>query len=78
MDASEKKKHTFIQAINTIRNEKVSKRKQKNTERFLAKAKMNAKNDERLAVIRKANKKREYRAEGKQDAIRKAKKLRGE
>ena len=78
MDASEKKKYSFIQAVNTIRNDKVIKRKQKNAERFAEKEKKNAKNEEKFAAIRKANKKREYRAEGKRDAVRMAKKLRGE
>lgn len=72
MDASEKKKYSFIQAVNTIRNDKVIKRKQKNAERFAEKEKKNAKNEEKFAAIRKANKKREYRAEGKRDAVRMA------
>ena len=78
MDASEKKKYSFIQAINTIRNEKVVKRKECNARRLQKREKTNLKNEEKFAGIKKANKKREYRAEGKRDASRAAKKLRGE
>lgn len=73
MDAAEKKKHTFLQALNTIRNEKVKIRKQKKEERKLDQAKKNSKKEEALEVVRKANKKRQYRAEGKRDRQREAK-----
>lgn len=76
MEADEKKKHTFLQALNTIRNEKVALRKMKNAERLSAKAKQNAKKEEALAAVRKANKKRRYRSEGKREKIREAKRAR--
>ncbi len=77
MDSEEKKKYTFIQAVNTIRNEKVAKRKETNTKKLLEKAKKNAKKEEMLAVVRKANMKRKYRAEGKIEAAKERKRLRG-
>jgi len=73
MDTAEKKKFTFLQALNTIRNEKVKIRKQKKEESKLEKAKKNAKKEEALAAARKANKKRQYRAEGKKEKMREAK-----
>ena len=48
MEKDEKKKYTFMQALNTIKNDKVKKRKEKNTERMAAKAKERAKVDEFL------------------------------
>ncbi|KAG7341891.1 40S ribosome biogenesis protein [Nitzschia inconspicua] len=73
MDATEKKKHTFLQALNTIRNEKVKIRKQKKEEARMEKAKKNAKKEGAMEAARKANKKRQYRAEGKKEKIREAK-----
>lgn len=78
MEANEKKKYTFIQALNTIRNEKVAKRRDKNAERRLEKAKENARKQAKVDAVRKANKKRQYRAEGKVAAERERKRLRGE
>ncbi len=77
MDASEKKKYTFIQAINTIRNEKVTKKRESNAKRRIEKARENAKKEEKLAAVRKANMKRKYRAEGKIEAARERKRLHG-
>lgn len=77
MDASEKKKYSFIQAVNTIRNEKVAKKKESNAQRRVEKARENAKKEEKLAVVRKANLKRKYRAEGKIAAARERKRLHG-
>jgi ribosome biogenesis protein BMS1 len=73
MDAAEKKKHTFLQALNTIRNEKLKIRKQKKEESRLEKAKKNAKTEDARAAVRKASKKRQYRAEGKKEKMREAK-----
>jgi ribosome biogenesis protein BMS1 len=73
MEASEKKKYTFLQALNTIRNEKVKIRKEKKIDRNLELAKKNAKKDEAIEANRKANKKRQYRAEGKRDKFSDAK-----
>jgi ribosome biogenesis protein BMS1 len=73
VEDAEKKKLTFLQALNTIRNEKVKIRKQKKAESMTKKAKTNAKKNEALEAARKANKKRQYRAEGKKEKFREAK-----
>eukprot|EP00980_Cylindrotheca_fusiformis_P010095 scaffold2243_cov122-Cylindrotheca_fusiformis.AAC.11 len=67
MEPAEKKKYTFLQALNSIRNEKVKIRKQKKEEKKLDADKKNAKKEETLLVLRKAAKKRQYRAEGKRE-----------
>ncbi len=77
MDADEKKKYTFLQAVNTIRNEKVTKRKESNARRQVERAKENAKKEELIAAARKANLKRKYRSEGKIQAARERKRLHG-
>lgn len=77
MEAAEKKKYTFVQAVNTIRNEKRTKRKEKNAERRLEKSKEVAKQDEKLEASRKARKRQHHRTEGKIDAARERKRLRG-
>jgi ribosome biogenesis protein BMS1 len=73
MDAAEKKKYSFLQALNTIRNEKVKIRKQKKEESRLEKVKKNSKKEDALASARKVNKKRQFRAEGKKEKLREAK-----
>lgn len=75
LEPEERKKVAFIQALNTIRKEKVAIRKQKNEERKLQKSKENQKKEDAIEAARKANKKRQYRAEGKREKIREAKKL---
>lgn len=77
MDADEKKKYTFIQAVNTIRNEKLAKKKEKKVERKLARSKELARKEEKLEATRKAKKRQHYRAEGKVEAARERKRLRG-
>jgi ribosome biogenesis protein BMS1 len=77
MEAHEKKKFTFVQAVNTIRNEKRAKRKEKNAERRVAKTKELAKKEEQLEASRKARKRQQHRAEGKLEAARERKRLRG-
>ena len=77
MDAAEKKKYTFLQAVNTIRNEKKAKRKEKNAERRLVKSKEQAKKDEKLDAARRARKRQQHRADGKLAAARERKRLRG-
>jgi len=72
-EADEKKKFTFLQALHTIRNEKVKIRKEKKQERNLDKVKKNSKKEEALLAARKANKKRQYRSEGKREKFRDAK-----
>jgi len=77
MELDEKKKYSFIQAVNTIRNEKVTKRKESNTRRLMERAKKDAKKEEALEAARKANLKRKYRTEGKIEAAKERKRLRG-
>jgi ribosome biogenesis protein BMS1 len=73
MEADEKKRYTFLQALNTIRNEKVKLRKEKKQEAKADRDKKNAKKMEALEAARRANKKRQYRAEGKKEKMREAK-----
>lgn len=75
LEAGERKKETFLQALNTIRKEKVAIRRAKFEERRAEKAKEAAKKEARLEGIRKANMKRQYRADGKRDKQREAKRL---
>jgi ribosome biogenesis protein BMS1 len=75
MEVGERKKETFIQALNTIRKEKVAIRRAKNEERRTEKAKKTAKDDARIEAGRKTNKKREFRAQGKQDKMRDKKRM---
>ena len=75
MEKDEKKKLSFIQALNTIRNEKVAIRKKKRVEKNVEKAKKNAVTDAIINEARKIKKKRQYRNEGKQDASREKKRL---
>merc|ERR1712238_110420 len=67
MEKREKNKFTFLQALNTIRNEKVKVRKEKKQESNIEKAKKNSKKEEALAAARKIRKKRQFRAEGKRE-----------
>lgn len=73
LSPQERNQITFIQALNTIRKEKVAIRKSKNTERALEKAKQNARKEAVIEAARKANLKRKYRAEGKKEKVREAK-----
>lgn len=75
LDKEEKKKLTFLQALNTIRKEKVAVRKEKNEEKRVEKAKKTAKQEAAIEAVRKANKKRQYRAEGKREKYKEAKRL---
>ncbi|KAL3922182.1 MAG: hypothetical protein SGILL_002342 [Bacillariaceae sp.] len=76
VEDAEKKKLTFLQALNTIRNEKKKIRKQKKQESKMEKEKKNAKKEVAMEAARKANKKRQYRAEGKKEKMRDAKRAR--
>jgi len=78
MDTNEKKRYTFLQALNTIRNDKVAKRKESKERSLHEKEKLNAGKEAKLEASRKANMKRKYRAEGKMEATREWKKTRGE
>jgi ribosome biogenesis protein BMS1 len=75
--SEERKKVTFIQALNTIRKEKVALRKAKNEERKLEKARENARKNAVVEAARKANLKRKYRAEGKKEKARETKRQKG-
>ena len=75
MEKEEKQKLTFLQALNTIRNDKVAIRKKKKEEKNAERSKKNAKTDAIIAEARKIKKKRQFRNEGKQDAIRERKRL---
>jgi len=77
MDKSEKKKHAFLSALNTIRNEKVQKKKEGNIRKRIEKAKVDARVEEKIEAGRKIHKKRRYRSEGKMEATRERKRLRG-
>ena len=77
MEKDEKKKHTFIQALNTIRKEKKAIRKASKLERNAVKERQNAKKTKAIEEARKLNKKRRYRAEGKADAARERKRAKG-
>jgi len=78
MEKDERKKKAFIQALNSIRKEKVSIRKQKKVDRNNDKAAQNAKRDATRDEARKANKKRQYRSEGKRDRAREKRARTGE
>lgn len=69
MEADERKQTAFLQALRTIRKEKVAIRRAKNTEKLNEKAKVNAKEQAKIEDLRKAKKKREYRAEGKREKM---------
>merc|ERR1711865_1087491 len=73
MEKHEKNKFTFLQALNTIRNEKVKVRKEKKQESKIEKTKKNSKKEEAMAAARKVRKKRQYRAEGKREKFQQAK-----
>ena len=77
MDADEKKKYTFLQAVSTIRNEKVTKRRETNSIKMAKKEKQNAKKEEAIMAYRKANIKKRYREEGKIKAAQDRKRLKG-
>mmetsp|Transcript_28798 Transcript_28798/g.44026 ORF Transcript_28798/g.44026 Transcript_28798/m.44026 type:complete len:1176 (+) Transcript_28798:155-3682(+) len=77
MDADEKKKYTFLQAVSTIRNEKVTKRRETNAIKMAKKEKQNAKKEEAIMAYKKANIKKRYREEGKIKAAQDRKRLKG-
>ena len=77
METSDKKKHDFLQAVITICNEKVQKKREGDTRRRIEKAKVTARLDEKIEAGRKVHKKKRYRVEGKLDAARERKRLRG-
>ena len=75
LEPEERRKVAFLSALNAIRNEKKKIRKATNDEKRAERAKKMAAKDEALLAARKANKKRQYRAEGKQEKHREAKRL---
>ena len=76
MEKDERKKKAFIQALNSIRKEKVSIRKQKKQEKTTAKVAKDKKKDAAMDGVRKANMKRQYRAAGKTEKFRDNKRAR--
>ena len=77
MEKDERKKVGFINALNAIRNEKKKIRRDKKNERLMEKTKETTRKEALMEVVRKANKKRQYRAEGKRDQQREAKRQKG-
>ncbi len=73
MEADERRKESFIQALNTIRKAKQAIRKSKKEERKSQVEKSNAQKEVRLEAVRKARLKRKYRSEGKKEKIQSAK-----
>ena len=69
-DKEEKKMTTMVQQLNTIRNEKVAKRKAQQDVRRAVKAKKDAKDNEWRSVLEKERKKSKYREEGKAEKLR--------
>lgn len=76
LEPEERKKVAFIQALNAIRKEKVRIRKEKKNEKKAERDKETAKKDAAIEEARKVHKKREYRAEGKREKAREAKRQR--
>jgi ribosome biogenesis protein BMS1 len=74
LDPEERKKLTFLQALNTIRKEKTSLRKSNKEKKRQEKAKQEAKVNEARLEAHKLNLKRKYRQQGKEEQQR-AKKL---
>mmetsp|Transcript_63327 Transcript_63327/g.74907 ORF Transcript_63327/g.74907 Transcript_63327/m.74907 type:complete len:957 (-) Transcript_63327:34-2904(-) len=70
MEGSEKKKHNFLVALKTLRNDKVKKRREVNQSRRLEKEKQKRKIEEKVEEVKRANKKRRYREQGKIEALR--------
>lgn len=78
LDTEERKKLTFIQALNTIRREKTSLRKAKKQEKKEEKAKQGSKVEEAKMEAHKRNLKRQYREKGKREQQRAKKQRTGE
>ena len=69
-DKEEKKMTTMVQQLNTIRNEKMAKRKAQQEVRRAVKAKKDAKDNEWRSALEKERKKSKYREEGKAEKLR--------
>jgi ribosome biogenesis protein BMS1 len=78
LEKAEKSKLAFIQALGSIRNEKVSIRKEKKVEKQRERAAQTAKKESRVAAQQKVSRKRQYRADGKRDKVREAKRMKGQ
>jgi len=72
MEPEERKRTALLQALNTIRNEKVQKRKEANAKRKEEYEKKQAKVDEFFDPYKKQQKRQLYRAKGKEQARKKA------
>lgn len=66
LDKSERKAHGLVQRLQTIRNEKVKKRRAKNLEKRAEREKRKRKEDEALEDLRRKRRKEHFRAEGKE------------
>ena len=77
MEKDEKVRHAFMQALGTLRNDKVKKRKESNLVRKEKKMKEVAKNDDNFKDVRQALAKKRHRSDGKEVAARERKKSRG-
>lgn len=73
LEPEERERITFINALNTLRKQKTKLRKAKKAEKREEKEKKDAKMNEGRLAARKVNKKRQYRADGKRDKMREAK-----
>ena len=65
MEPEEKKKHFLLQALATVRNEKLAKAKVRRVEKLAAREKVKEKQQEVFATQGKMEKKRKYREQGK-------------
>ncbi|GMH89583.1 hypothetical protein TrST_g3504 [Triparma strigata] len=78
MEKDEKSKYTFLQALGTVRNDKVKLRRSKNVERMEKKRKEREKDEEGWKEKRGAQKKQKYREQGKLDKEKERRSNRGE
>jgi ribosome biogenesis protein BMS1 len=74
LEADEREKHIFIEALNSIRKEKLALRRMKNAKRMQDRAKKNATKEQALKEKHKIDKKHKYRSEGKKESAREKKK----
>lgn len=65
MEPEEKKRHFLLQALATVRNEKVAKAQAKRSEKLAAREELQQKQQEVFASQERLAKKRKYREQGK-------------
>ncbi len=73
LEPEERRKRFLLQALATIRNDKMSKAKARRTEKLAARDKAAAREQAKFALPTKLEKQRKYREMGKADAARKRK-----